>query len=136
MEFVMGADFGATIGARINYDVPNRTVTAWRKTLPVWTGWWRGLGLFPNTFAVESFVDELAAAAGADPLRFRLEHLPDSPSGERMRAVLEAVAELSGWGTPLAAGRARGVACLISNTMVAEVAEVSVDGNVGQDHRS
>ena len=132
MEFVMGADFGATIGARINYDVPNRTVTAWRKTLPVWTGWWRGLGLFPNTFAVESFVDELAAAAGADPLRFRLEHLPDSPSGERMRAVLEAVAELSGWGTPLAAGRARGVACLISNTMVAEVAEVSVDETSGK----
>ena len=132
MELVMGADFGATIGARINYDVPNRTVTAWRKTLPVWTGWWRGLGLFPNTFAVESFVDELAAAAGADPLRFRLEHLPDSPSGERMRAVLEAVAELSGWGTPLAAGRARGVACLISNTMVAEVAEVSVDETSGK----
>ncbi len=132
MEFVMGADFGATIGARINYDVPNRTVTAWRKTLPVWTGWWRGLGLFPNTFAVESFVDELAAAAGADPLRFRLEHLPDSPSGERMRAVLEAVAELSGWGTPLAAGRARGVACLISNTMVAQVAEVSVDETSGK----
>ena len=107
-------------------------MTAWRKTLPVWTGWWRGLGLFPNTFAVESFVDELAAAAGADPLRFRLEHLPDSPSGERMRAVLEAVAELSGWGTPLAAGRARGVACLISNTMVAEVAEVSVDETSGK----
>ena len=91
LEYVMGADFGATIGARIEYDVPNRTVTAWRKRLPVWTGWWRGLGLFANTFAVESFVDELAAEAGADPLQFRLDHLPDSPSGERMRAVLEAV---------------------------------------------
>jgi len=62
MEIVLGADFGATVGARIDYDVPNRTVTAWRKTLPVWTGWWRGLGLFANRFAVESFVDELAAA--------------------------------------------------------------------------
>ena len=132
LEYVMGADFGATIGARIEYDVPNRTVTAWRKRLPVWTGWWRGLGLFANTFAVESFVDELAEAAGADPLRFRLDHLPDSPSGERMRAVLEAVAELSGWGTPPPAGRARGIACFISNTMVAQVAEVSVDETSGK----
>ena len=132
MEFVMGADFGATIGARINYDVPNRTVTAWRNTLPVWTGWWRGLGLFPNTFAVESFVDELAAAAGADPLRFRLDHLPGNPSGQRTRAVLEAVANLSGWDTPPPAGRARGVACFMSNTVVAEVAEVSVDETSGK----
>ena len=132
MELVMGADFGATIGARISYDVPNRTVTAWRKKLPVWTGWWRGLGLFANTFAVESFVDELAAAAGADPLQFRLDHLPDSPSGRRMRAVLEAVAELSSWGASLPAGRARGVACFISNTMVAQVAEVSVDETSGK----
>ena len=132
MELVMGADFGATIGARINYDVPNRTVTAWRKTLPVWTGWWRGLGLFANTFAVESFVDELAAAAGADPLQFRLDHLPDSAAGERMRTVLEAVATLSGWGTAPPAGRARGVACFASNTVVAQVAEVSVDAASGE----
>ena len=131
MAFVMGADFGATIGARINYDVPNLTVTAWRKTLPVWTGWWRGLGLFANTFAVESFVDELAAAAGADPLQFRLDHLPDSHAGGRMRAVLEAAAELSGWGAAPRAGRARGVACFASNTVVAQVAEVSVDAATG-----
>ena len=132
MEIVLGADFGATVGARIDYDVPNRTVTAWRKKLPVWTGWWRGLGLFANTFAVESFVDELAAAAGADPLKFRLDHLPDSPAGERMRAVLEAVAEQSGWGTVPPEGRARGVACFGSNTVVAQVAEVSVDEGSGE----
>ena len=132
MAFVMGADFGATVGARINYGVPNLTVTAWRKTLPVWTGWWRGLGLFANTFAVESFVDELAAEAGADPLQFRLDHLPDSPAGGRMRAVLDAVAELSGWGTAPPAGRARGVACFASNTVVAQVAEVSVDAASGE----
>ena len=132
MEIVLGADFGATVGARIDYDVPNRTVTAWRKKLPVWTGWWRGLGLFANTFAVESFVDELAAAAGADPLKFRLDHLPDSPAGGRMRAVLEAVEELSGWGTAPPEGRARGVACFGSNTVVAQVAEVSVDEGSGE----
>ena len=132
MEMVMGADFGATVGARIDYDVPNRTVTAWRKKLPVWTGWWRGLGLFANTFAVESFIDELAAEAGADPLQFRLDHLPDSPAGGRKRAVLEAVAELSGWGTAPPAGRARGIACFGSNTVVAQVAEVSVDEGSGE----
>lgn len=132
MEIVLGADFGATVGARIDYDVPNRTVTAWRKKLPVWTGWWRGLGLFANTFAVESFVDELAAAAGADPLQFRLDHLPDSSAGERMGAVLDAVAELSGWGTAPPEGRARGVACFGSNTVVAQVAEVSVDEGSGE----
>ncbi len=132
LAYVMGADFGATSGARIEYDVPNRTARAWRRTLPVWTGWWRGLGLFPNTFAVESFVDELAAAAGADPLQFRLDHLPESPSGARMRAVLEAVADLGDWGSPLPAGRARGIACHMSNTMVAEVAEVSVDRESGE----
>ena len=132
MEIVLGADFGATVGARIDYDVPNRTVTAWRKKLPVWTGWWRGLGLFANTFAVESFVDELAAAAGTDPLQFRLDHLPDSPAGGRMRAVLEAVEELSGWGTAPPEGRARGVACFGSNTVVAQVAEVSVDEGSGE----
>ena len=132
MEVVLGADFGATVGARIDYDVPNRTVTAWRKTLPVWTGWWRGLGLFANTFAVESFVDELAAAAGADPLQFRLDHLPDSPAGGRKRAVLEAVAELSGWETAPPESRARGVACFGSNTVVAQVAEVSVNEESGE----
>lgn len=128
---VMGADFGATIGAHIDYDVPHRTVKAWRRKLPVWTGWWRGLGLFPNTFAVESFVDELASEAGADPFQFRLDHLPDSREGRRMKAVLEAAAELGGWGAPAPAGRARGIACLISNTMVAEVAEISVDQSTG-----
>ena len=132
MEIVLGADFGATVGARIDYDVPNRTVTAWRKTLPVWTGWWRGLGLFANTFAVESFVDELALAAGADPLQFRLDHLPDGPAGERKRAVLEAVAELSEWGKAPPEGRARGVACFGSNTVVAQVADVSVDETSGE----
>ncbi len=132
LSFVMGADFGATVAARIEYDIPNRTVTAWRRTLPVWTGWWRGLGLFPNTFAVESFIDELAAAAGADPLQFRLDHLPDSRAGGRMRSVLEAVAELSNWGKPLPGGRARGIACHMSNTMVAEVAEISVDEASGE----
>ncbi len=125
---VMGADFGSYRGAQIHYAIPNRHTIAWRHELPVRTGWWRGLGLLANTFAVESFVDELAHAAGIDPLQFRLNHLPDDTAGQRMRAVLQAAAEKAGWGTPLPEGRARGIACCTDvGTVVAEVAEVSLD---------
>jgi CO/xanthine dehydrogenase Mo-binding subunit len=55
----------------------------------------RGLGSYANVFAIESFMDELAQAAGADPLEFRLRNLVD----ERARAVLEAAAEKAGWGS-------------------------------------
>lgn len=130
---VLGADFGAWRGATIQYDVPNRHVVTWVHKLPVPTGWWRGLGLLANIFALESFMDELAYAAGADPLAFRLSHLPNSFRGERMRATLEAVAELAGWGDPLPDDRARGVACSVdADTIVAQVAEVSLDEARGQ----
>jgi isoquinoline 1-oxidoreductase beta subunit len=124
---ILGADFGATRGAQIRYAIPNRSTTAWRKALPVPTGPWRGLGAIANAFAVESFMDELAHAAGADPLAFRLKHLGDSAWDKRMRLTLEAVAELASWGTPLPAGRARGIACATDvATTIAEIAEVSL----------
>ncbi len=130
---VMGADFGAYRGAQIHYAIPNRHTIAWRHELPVRTGWWRGLGLLANTFAVESFVDELADAAGIDPLQFRLSHLPDDGVGQRMRAVLQAAAEKAGWGTPLPEGRARGIACCTDvGTVVAEVAEISLDATTNR----
>jgi isoquinoline 1-oxidoreductase beta subunit len=133
MTTIMGADFGAYRGAQIRYAIPHVETITWRKTLPVRTGWWRGLGLLANVFAVESFVDELAHLAGADPLQFRLAHLPADDWGRRMRAVLEAVADKAGWGTPLPAGRARGIACCSDvGTMVAEVAEVSLDETTGR----
>ncbi|MCB0020406.1 MAG: molybdopterin-dependent oxidoreductase, partial [Anaerolineales bacterium] len=90
-----GADFGATRGARLTYDIPNLRTVAWRTELPFPTGWWRGLGLLANIFAIESFVDELAELAGADPLAFRLAHLPESTMGQRLRGVLERVAEMA-----------------------------------------
>jgi len=78
-------------------------------------------------------MDELAHAAGADPLQFRLDHLPDDALGQRMRAVLEAAAERSGWGTPPPEGRARGIACCAdAGSVVAEVAEVSLNQDTGR----
>ncbi len=72
-------------------------------------------------------MDELAHTAGVDPLQFRLDHLSTDTAGKRMRAVLTAAADRAGWGTPLPAGRARGIACCDdANTMVAEVAEISL----------
>ncbi len=132
MATVMGADFGAYRGATIRYAVPNRKTIAWRTPLPVRTGWWRGLGLLANTYALESFMDEVALVAGADPLQFRIDHMPDDDWGRRGRAVLEAVGDLSSWSAPLEAGRGRGIAfCTDVDTIVAQVAEVSVDEESG-----
>ena len=131
---VLGADFGAWRGGAIHYGgIPNRRTLAWRSLLPIATASWRGLGLMPNTFAVESFVDELANLAGQDPLAFRLAHLTDEFNDQRMAKVLQAAADLAGWDTPVPAGRARGIACCTDvDTTVAQVAEVSIgeDGRV------
>jgi isoquinoline 1-oxidoreductase beta subunit len=96
-------------------------------------GWWRSVYASQNAFAEECFVDELAAAAGKDPLAFRLEHLPRT---SRLRAPLELAAEKAGWGTPPPAGRGRGLACHTSfGSHVAEVAEVSVTDGRLRVHR-
>ncbi len=125
---VLGADFGAWRGAMISYEVPDKSTTAWLPELPLATGWWRGLGLLANTFAVESFIDELAHAAGVDPLEFRLAHLADDEFGPRRRKALEAAAEKAGWGRSLPAGRALGIATSTDvGTVVAQVAEVSIE---------
>jgi isoquinoline 1-oxidoreductase beta subunit len=127
MAAAFGADIGVTRGARILYDISNLRTEVWRRELPVKTGSWRGLGLLPNIFAIESFMDELAYVAGIDPLQFRLNHLADDERGRRLRAVLEAVAERAGWGSEMGNGRALGMAlCLDAETAVAAIAEVSV----------
>jgi nicotinate dehydrogenase subunit B len=95
----------------------------------------RSLGGFSNTFANESFMDELAHKANADPLAFRLRHLAD----ERAIAVVTAVAARAGWSGPLASApagqaRGRGIAFLryeVVETYVATVAEVLVDATTG-----
>lgn len=133
MSTVMGADFGAYRGATIRYDAPNKRTVAFRRDLPVRTGWWRGLGLLPNTFAVESFIDELAHAAGVDPLAFRLRNLSDDGDSGRFKRVLQAAAELGEWGSAAPPGRARGIAGTIDvGTPVAMVAEISLDEASGK----
>ncbi len=133
---VLGADFGAWRGSTIPYEgISHRLVSAQRVKLPVRTGWWRGLGLLANVFATESFMDELAHAAGADPLEFRLLHLDDSPNGRRFKTALQSAAEAAGWGTA-PAGRALGIACSTDvNTICAQVAEVSVENRQIRVHK-
>ncbi len=127
LRTLVGADFGAWRGARISYAVPNIRTVAQRVELPVPTGAWRGLGLLANVFAVESFIDELAHAAGADPLAFRLTNLGADSLGQRLRTALTTVAERAGWGTPVPEGRARGIACAVdANSVAAHVVEVSI----------
>ena len=124
---LIGFDFGVLSGLFTPYDIPNYLVRNQRVKLPVPTGAWRGLGLMPNTFALESFMDELALSANTDPLEFRLRHVPDTEDGKRMRRCLEEVATRSDWKTPAPAGHARGIAFSLStDTAVAMVAEVSV----------
>src|ERR1051326_5111520 len=101
-------------------------------------GWWRSVENSTNAFVVQSFMDELAHAAGKDPIEFQLAMLPagyKAPTNnaalvmeaDRLRRVIELARDKSGWGKPLPAGRARGFAAWYSfRTYVAEVAEVSV----------
>ena len=96
------------------------------------TGWWRGVGPTHNTFMVESFMDELAAAAGADPVTFRLDLLGEAP---RAAGVLKLAAAKAGWGSPLAEGRGRGISLVASfGSFLGQVAEVTVkDGQIKVD---
>jgi isoquinoline 1-oxidoreductase subunit beta len=85
---------------------------------------WRTTGHGPNNFVLESFVDELAAAAGQDPLALRRNLLAANP---RMLALLNLVAEKAGWGKPLPQGQGRGLAVAKAfGSLIAQVAEVSV----------
>ncbi|MGO9008330.1 MAG: molybdopterin cofactor-binding domain-containing protein [Beijerinckiaceae bacterium] len=91
--------------------------------------WWRAVGSTHTAYALETFIDEVAEAAGKDPFDFRLAMLRDKP---RHAAVLKLAAEKAGWGTPLPEGRQRGIAVAESfKTYVAQVAEVSVDPKQG-----
>ena len=76
------------------YDIPNqRVVNHFIEAMPIRTSALRSLGAYANVFAIESFMDELAEAAGAGPVEFRLRHLSDL----RARAVIEAVARRASW---------------------------------------
>jgi isoquinoline 1-oxidoreductase subunit beta len=134
-EFVsrmIGYDFGAARGTMIPYAIPNRLVKVWKHEMPLPTGPWRGVGLLPNTFPRECFIDDLAAAAGADPVIFRLRHCGEDGQGRRIRRVIEVAADRSGWGTALPAGRQRGIAfCIDAGSYIAQAAEISLNTGTG-----
>lgn len=116
--------------AHLPYGVPNVEVGHARPDLRVPVGWWRSVQASHNGFFRESFVDELAHAAGRDPVEYRLALLQDQP---RFARVLQAAVEQAG---PLQAGRHRGVAIFESfGSIVAEVADVSVTEGRLQVHR-
>jgi nicotinate dehydrogenase subunit B len=116
------------------YDIPNvKVVKHFIRDTPIRTSALRTLGAYANVFALESFMDEMAAAAGADPVEFRLRHMKDP----RARAVIEATAQRAGWksaargngssGWGFAYARYKNLACYC-----AVAAEVAVDRKTGQ----
>ncbi len=121
-----GVDDTAVEGAReIPYEIPNRLVDWHQAPGGVPTLWWRSVGHSHTAFVVETFLDELARAAGKDPVEYRRALLGDRHP--RHSRVLELVAEKSGWGRPMPAGRGRGIAVHESfGSYVAHVVEVSV----------
>ena len=127
--------FGGRRGARQFYEIPyhrTRTFSAPRGTMvhPFDTGAWRAPSSNTNTFARESQIEIMAAAAGKDPLDFRLEHLREN---EKMTGVLKAAAEKFGWTPkPGPSGRGYGMACGVdAGTVVAVMVEAEVDPETG-----
>jgi len=106
------------------YNLPNKRVDCVLKNTHVPVFFWRSVGASQNAFAIQSFVDEMAHAAGKDPYQFRRALLEGKPD---WLGVLDLVAEKGDWGKPLPAGHGRGIAiheCY--GSIVSEVAEVSI----------
>ena len=116
------------------YEIPNFYVEQVLSDLPIPACPWRSVQNAPNAFVMECFMDELAHAAGKDPLEFRLNLLSNNT---RARRVLQTVAEKAGWGKPVSKGQGRGIAqhsCF--GTSVAQVADISInerDGTIRVD---
>ncbi|MEZ0469119.1 xanthine dehydrogenase family protein molybdopterin-binding subunit [Luteimonas salinilitoris] len=114
-------------------DVPDHRVDLHSPTNPVPVLWWRSVGHTHTGFAMESLVDELAHAAGRDPVDYRRDLLKDHP---RHLAALDLAVEHAGWTGALPEGRARGVAVHESfGSYVAQVAEVSMEDGRIRVHR-
>jgi len=127
-----GLDDDAVEGAvNLPYTIPNVRVEYVMANAAVPVLWWRSVYPSQNVFAVESFMDELAHAAGKDPLEFRKSLVAGMP---RMSKAIDLAAAKAGWGSPLPAGHARGIALSppsFFQTPVVQIAEVSV----GADRR-
>jgi isoquinoline 1-oxidoreductase beta subunit len=143
-----GAGESDGIGNHV-YRVPNRSTeyTLLESGLP--RGWWRAVNTTHGTFAIESFIDELAEKAGKDPYDYRMalidKWVVDKPrdskeypfNPERFKAVLKLAAEKAGWGGPLPPGHALGIAQNVPDhlTYAAEVVEASVENGKVRVHR-
>jgi isoquinoline 1-oxidoreductase subunit beta len=109
------------------YDLPNYRVDFVERNAHVPVGFWRGVSHTQNCFFKESFIDEMAHAAGQDPYRFRRRLIGQHPQAEKFRAVLDAAAKAAGWGEPAPSGHYRGMALEeVDNAFMGAVAEVSV----------
>jgi isoquinoline 1-oxidoreductase subunit beta len=127
------------------YGIPNYLIEYVMTETPVPLGWMRSVYALQAAFALESFIDELAVAAGKDPLKYRLQLLSkdqDLPyfttvwHTARMRSVLQLAAEKAGWEKPLPAGRYRGLACFgCFQSYMAEVVEISMESSAPHVHR-
>jgi isoquinoline 1-oxidoreductase beta subunit len=117
----------------MGYGIPNKLVDYHWTEVGIPVTYWRAVGYTQNTYFVESFMDELAAAGGKDPVELRRHLLTQNP---RLLGVLELVAQKADWGKPLPAGRFRGVA-VVNNvgSYTAQVAEVSVNQGKVRVHR-
>lgn len=123
-----GVDLSAAIGSQPLYSaISHRQVFYKHVHLPLITSMFRAPGLTANVFAVEGFMDELAAYAQVDPLAFRLRHLGADELNQRLRAVLEAAAQTAGWRTNAPIGQ--GIACYsYGRAVAATVADVVYHG--------
>jgi isoquinoline 1-oxidoreductase subunit beta len=142
---VNGVDSDFPDEASFIYPIPNVALESVVTETPVPLGWMRSVYALQMGFASESFIDELAAAAGKNPLEYRLhllskdieiKYFDTSWSTARMRNVLKLAAEKAGWSKPLAAGRYRGIACFgCFSTYAADVVEISMENDAPQVHR-
>ncbi len=127
--------------ASCTYPFANLLIDHVMTETPVPLGWMRSVNALQVAFAAESFLDELAVAGNKDPLDLRLHLLSQGEtvgpwSTARMRGVLELAAQKAGWGKPLPAGRYHGIACYACfNSYMAEVVEISMDGDQPRVHR-
>ena len=127
------------------YGLPNVSLQYLLAETPVPLGWMRSVYALQAAFASESFIDELAVAAGKDPLEYRLHMLAkdqDIPffattwHTSRMRGVLQLASDKAGWSKPLPAGRFRGIACFACfSSYVAEVVEITMESETPRVHR-
>ena len=127
---ILGADLNSVAhGATSNYEIENRDANIWDVEVPYNGGIWRAVGMYPNGFAIESFMNEVAHASGQDPFDFRLAHLQgDEENVRRMREVLLRLREESDWDTDKADGIGRGLAIIEDRrTIAATVIEVKVE---------